>query len=404
MFGLSRRSPKRESVIVALDAIRLPDGRGLIASGAAQGLAIEPDGRVRFIIEIAPEAASTGAALRQAAESAVAAVRGVTGVSVVLTAHSQAPAAAPPPARPSAPQGEAIGEVRRVRKGARLSDEAASQTTPRAGAAQIALPGIRAVIAVASAKGGVGKSTVAVNLAVALSRLGKRVGLLDADIYGPSVPTMLGLAEAEPATGPDRKLIPLDAFGVNSMSIGYLVDPDAPMIWRGPIVMSALTQMLNDVAWGALDILVVDMPPGTGDAQLTMAQRVPLSGVVIVSTPQEIALIDVRRGVAMFQKTAVPILGIVENMAYFQGPDGARVHLFGEGGARRTAEALGAPFLGELPIDIALREGGDAGAPLVASDPQSETAGRFLAIAAQVAEALDAGVGLKPPPEILIVD
>jgi ATP-binding protein involved in chromosome partitioning len=215
---------------------------------------------------------------------------------------------------------------------------------------------------------------------------------------------MLGLAAAEPATGPDKKLIPLEAFGLKSMSIGYLVDADAPMIWRGPIVMSAITQMLNDVAWGALDILVVDMPPGTGDAQLTMAQRVPLNGAVIVSTPQEIALIDVRRGAAMFQKTAVPILGIVENMAWYEGPDGARTHLFGEGGARRTAQSLDVPFLGELPIDIALREGGDAGAPLVAAAPQSKTAGRFLAIAGLVAEALDAGAGLKPAPEILFMD
>jgi ATP-binding protein involved in chromosome partitioning len=396
MFGSKASSPKRENVISALNSVRLSDGRGLFEAGLAQGVSLEPDGRVRFILEVTPADAEAGKVWRAAAEAAVRALTGVTSVTAVLTAAAPAVSPLLPPVKAE--------DVRRVRKGARLSDEAMAQTSPRAGAARIALPGVAAIIAVASAKGGVGKSTVAANLAVALAKLGKRVGLLDADIYGPSIPTMLGLADAEPMTGADKKLIPLEAFGLKSMSIGYLVDQDAPMIWRGPIVMSAITQMLNDVAWGTLDILVVDMPPGTGDAQLTMAQRVPLSGAVIVSTPQEIALIDVRRGVAMFQKTAVPILGIVENMAYYDAPGGARVHLFGEGGAKRTAQALGVPVLGEIPIDIALRVGGDAGAPLVAADPGGPTAALFLAMAASVAEALDAGTGLKPAPTIRFVD
>jgi ATP-binding protein involved in chromosome partitioning len=264
------------------------------------------------------------------------------------------------------------------------------------------------VVAVASGKGGVGKSTVAVNLACAMAMLGRRVGLLDADVYGPSIPRMTG-AHDEPELGEDRKLQPLRAHGLKIMSIGLLVDEAAPMIWRGPMASSALNQMLNDVAWGSeaepLDILVIDMPPGTGDIQLTLAQRVSLSGAVVVSTPQEVALIDVRRGVSMFEKTHVPILGVIENMAFFADPTtGAAIPIFGHGGARATAEALGASFLGEIPIEVALREACDAGVPLVSSGADTLATRAFLAAAAQVLEAVEAGEGLKPAPRIVFED
>jgi ATP-binding protein involved in chromosome partitioning len=266
---------------------------------------------------------------------------------------------------------------------------------------------VRHVVAVASGKGGVGKSTVAVNLACALARLGYSVGLLDADVYGPSAPTMLGV-DGDPELGPDKKLRPLEAWGIKVISIGFLVDEGRAMIWRGPMASSAINQLLNDVAWGSaeapLDVLVVDMPPGTGDIQLTMVQRVALTGAVLVSTPQEVALIDVRRGAAMFEKTAIPILGVVENMAYFADPTtGAPIPIFGRGGAKATAEALHAPFLGEVPIEMALREACDAGRPLVATAPESPTAKAFLAIAEQVAEALKAD-DAKPPPRIVFED
>jgi ATP-binding protein involved in chromosome partitioning len=227
-----------------------------------------------------------------------------------------------------------------------------------------------------------------------------KTGLLDLDVYGPSAPTLLGVAGKKPHMRPDKKLDPLEAHGLKTMSIGYLVDPDAAMIWRGAMATSAVRQMIDDVAWGDLDVLLLDLPPGTGDVQLTLLQRVPLAGAVIVSTPQEMALADVRRGIAMFEKTRAPILGVIENMAYFETPDGNRVHIFGEGGARRTAETAGAPFLGEIPIDVALRESADSGAPLVAKSPDSMTAQRFRAIAQA---ALDNVARLnKPAPRIVV--
>jgi ATP-binding protein involved in chromosome partitioning len=317
---------------------------------------------------------------RDALERAVARLPGVNRALVVLTAH------------------EGAAPSTRVRKGAPPPER-----TPPAPQARTAegLPGVKAILAVASAKGGVGKSTVAVNLACAFAARGLKTGLLDLDVYGPSVPTLLGLAAQKPESRPDKKLIPLPAFGLKSMSIGYLVNVDSPMIWRGAMASSAVRQMFDDVAWAPLDILVLDMPPGTGDVQLTIAQRAPLSGAVIVSTPQEVALADVRRGIAMFEKTHVPILGIIENMAWLDQGDGRKLHLFGEGGARRTAEAFGAPFLGELPIEVALRESADQGAPLVAAAPASPMARRFLAMA----EAIEAGIaqGSKPPPVIRFV-
>jgi ATP-binding protein involved in chromosome partitioning len=396
MFG--RPSPKREDVARALDRVRLADGRGLSQSGLLQGLVVA-EGRVRFIIEAPDGDASEGERLRQAAEAAAREVKGVKSVTAVLTA--EAPKRAPAPA---ATPGQ-TGETRRVRRGARLSDEAMAQTAPPQGAAPgLAIDGVAHVIAVASAKGGVGKSTVAVNLACALADLGLKVGLLDCDVYGPSVPTLTGLTDAEPATRPDKKLEPLAAFGLKVMSIGFMVDADAPMIWRGPIVMSAINQMTRDVAWAPLDVLVLDTPPGTGDAQLAIAQRLSLSGAVIVSTPQEMALADVRRGIAMFAKTHVPILGVIENMSYLVLPDGTRMHPFGEGGARRTAEAMGAPFLGSLPLDPALRASADAGAPLVSTRMGGDTGAIFADMATQIAQRLAGGADGKPAPVIRFTD
>jgi ATP-binding protein involved in chromosome partitioning len=361
-----------EAVAAALDGVKDPIRRqGLVACGRVQGLSVSPEGRVRCVIEAPPEAAERYADVRDAAERAVRKVRGVTGVTVALTAHAEVtsrPAA--PPAQPKARSAEGIA-------------------------------GVGAVIAVASGKGGVGKSTVAVNLACALAAQGARVGLLDIDVFGPSVPTLTGTAGVKPTVGSDKKLIPLQAFGLKVLSIGHLVNADQAMIWRGPMVTSAIRQMLDEVAWAPLDILVLDMPPGTGDAQLTIAQRTPLDGAVIVSTPQELALADVRRGVAMFDKTHAPILGVIENMAWLEQPGGGRLHLFGEGGARRTAEALGAPFLGELPIDVALRESADAGHPLVATQPDHPMAARFAEMATAVRANMAAAA--KPQPVIRIV-
>jgi ATP-binding protein involved in chromosome partitioning len=368
-------------VLAALDGVRDPSsGRGLAAAGLVQGLALGP-GRAGFMLEIDPADVHRYAAVREQAEAALRRVPGVERAQVVLTGQASV-------GEPVAP---APGTVR-MRKGARLSSEAQSQMVP-ARPIHAAKPAhVRHVIAVASGKGGVGKSTVAVNLAVALSRQGLRVGLLDADVYGPSVPRMLGL-DAEPEIGPDKKLVPLQAWGLTTLSIGFLVDEGAPMIWRGPMASSAVRQLIDDVAWGSeaqpLDLLVVDLPPGTGDIQLTLAQRVALDGAVLVSTPQEVALVDVRRGAAMFEKTGVPLLGVIENMAYFPDPaTGAPIEIFGRGGARATAAALGAPFLGEVPIDIALRQSCDDGRPLVAAAPDSPAAAAFLAIAGQIGATL----------------
>ncbi len=304
--------------------------------------------------------------LRGAAQTRLAREPGVVNATVVLTAHRPAP----PPA-------------------------------PAAVAKPPLLPGVTHIVAVASGKGGVGKSTTAVNLAVALARQGLAVGLLDADVHGPSLPRMLG-ASAKPELR-DGKMIPLRAWGIQAMSIGFLVDADTAMIWRGPMVMSALEQMMGQADWGTLDILVVDMPPGTGDAQLTMAQRVSLSGAVIVSTPQDIALIDARRGVRMFEKTRVPVLGIVENMSVFCCPAcGHRTELFGHGGAAREAAALGVPFLGEVPLLLEVRTSGDSGTPICASDPDSPAAKAFAAIAKQVWAGLPQKTRRAPGPRIVM--
>jgi ATP-binding protein involved in chromosome partitioning len=322
--------------------------------------------------------------VRAQAEAAVRAIPGVTVAMIALTAERKAGSAAPPPVpqpHRHAP-GHSHGGIQ----------PAASHRPPQGGQSpmskQAEIPGIAAVIAVASGKGGVGKSTTALNLALGLRDQGLRVGLLDADIYGPSVPRLTGIRE-KPQLNADKKMIPITRFGLSIMSIGFLVEEDTAMIWRGPMVMSAITQMLRDVAWGTLDVLVVDMPPGTGDAQLTLAQNVPLKGAIIISTPQDLSLIDARRGLAMFKKVGVPVLGIVENMSYFQCPHcGTRSDIFGHGGARHEAESLGVPFLGEIPLHMSIRATSDAGTPVVDSEPDGPHAAIYRAIGAKVREQL----------------
>jgi ATP-binding protein involved in chromosome partitioning len=376
----------QEQVVEALRQVRDPDrGGDVVELGMITGLTVR-DGHVGFAVEVDPQRGPALEPLRKACEDAVNALAGVLTVTAVLTAErpSQPSGGTPPPpmagrapAGPGAPGGPGGGQQ----------------------GGQLQLPGIKSIIAVASGKGGVGKSTTAVNLALALRRQGLKVGVMDADIYGPSIPRMLGIEGKPQSDG--EKLEPMRNHGVVCMSIGFLVDQDTPMIWRGPMVMSALEQLLRDVNWGELDVLVVDMPPGTGDAQLTMAQRVPLSGAVIVSTPQDVALLDARKGLNMFKRTEVPVLGIVENMSYFLCPHcGERSDIFSHGGARQTAAQLGVDFLGEIPLHIAIRETSDAGQPIVVSQPDSGEAQAFMAVAAAVAEKLSAGTAHRTGPRI----
>ena len=336
-------------VMRLLRQVRGPDGRDIVAGKRVDSLSVQ-DGAVQVALRTdRAELAGMEAAARQV-EEALRKAPGVRQANVVLTSHKTAQAA---PAAASPAGGERL------------------------------LTGVGRVIAVASGKGGVGKSTVAVNLAVALAQAGRRVGLVDADIYGPSLPRMLGVS-GRPALR-DKTMIPMEAFGVRCMSIGFLVPEEQAMVWRGPMVMGALTQLLGQTEWGALDVMVVDMPPGTGDAQLTLSQRVDLAGAVIVSTPQDIALLDARRGVAMFQKVGVKILGIVENMSYFHCPHcGERTDIFGHGGAEAEAAKLGVPFLGAVPLLADVRASGDAGRPIVAAAPASAAAKEFVRIAAAI--------------------
>jgi len=371
--------PDRDAVLAALDQVRDPrTGKGLAEAGLVQGLVLRDD-RAGFMLEAPAGQLEAYGPVREAAEQALRRVPGVAKAQVVLT-NAEGSAEPPPPA----------AGVTRVRKGARLAADPQAQPAPPADA--VRPPHVRRVVAVASGKGGVGKSTTSVNLAAAFAALGLRVGLLDADVYGPSAPRMLG-ADGDPEYHPEKKLIPLEAWGLKVMSIGFLVDEDAPMIWRGPMASSAVRQMMHDVAWGSeeapLDVLVVDLPPGTGDIQLTLIQKMKLDGVVIVSTPQEVALIDVRRAASMFQKTGTPILGVIENMAYFADPStGTPIPIFGQGGAAREAERLGVPLLAEVPIDVALRQACDDGRPLTAVAPQSAPARAFRAAAEQVRSVL----------------
>ena len=352
----------KEAVLERLSAVVSPDGTPLPATGTLSDIVVS-DGKVFFSLSVDAAVVQRWESVRKAAEDAVRGLPGVTSAMVALTAE-RAAGRGPAPAAPAAP-------AARGRAGAQSRSAQAPE-------------GVDAIIAVASGKGGVGKSTTAVNLALGLSGIGLKVGMLDADIYGPSVPKLLAI-RGRPQVIEGTRLRPMSGYGLQVMSIGFLVEEETPMIWRGPMVMSALTQMLREVEWGALDVMVVDMPPGTGDAQLTMAQQVPLAGAIIVSTPQDLALIDARRGIAMFRRVNVPVLGIVENMSYFLCPHcGERSDVFGHGGARREAERLGVPFLGEVPLDMQIRETSDAGRPLVVSEPNGPQAAVYRDIAKNV--------------------
>ncbi|GAB4351611.1 MAG: Mrp/NBP35 family ATP-binding protein [Oricola sp.] len=351
----------KDLVLEQLKRVKGPDLTGNIVDLGLVSEIVVADKKVFFSITVPADRAEQLEPLRAAAERAALAVEGVEKAGVVLTAARQGG----------------------TDKGSAPAQRPAPQPGPRKPAG---IPGIKTIIAVASGKGGVGKSTTAVNLALALKSLGLEVGILDADIYGPSMPRLMQIS-GRPQTVDGRRLRPMENYGVRVMSMGFLVDEDTPMIWRGPMVMSALNQMLKEVEWGELDVLVVDMPPGTGDAQLTMAQNVPLAGAVIVSTPQDLALIDARKGLAMFRKVEVPVLGIVENMSYFVCPDcGHRHDIFGHGGAEKEAERLGVPFLGGIPLTMQIRETSDAGTPIVVSDPDSPYAQAYREIAKAVWE------------------
>lgn len=363
-------------IFQALKGVAHPrSGRDIVSLGIVQGLQMR-DGNVQFLLQVDPQEGPQLEPLRQAAEKAVLALPGISSATAILTAHSEAP----PPAPARQPQG---GEGRPA-------------------AAKAVLPGLRSIVAVGSGKGGVGKSTTAANLALSLRRLGLRVGLLDADIYGPSQPRLLGLS-GRPQSPDGKRIVPHRLEDMPVMSIGFLVAEDTAMIWRGPMVQSALMQMLRDVEWGELDCLVVDLPPGTGDAQLTLAQQVPLTGAVIVSTPQDLALLDVKKAMAMFRRVDVPILGLVENMSLFICPNCRHeTHIFAHGGAHAEADRQGIPFLGEVPLDLAIRESSDAGRPVVLADPEGAVATHYLAMARRLWEGVEATLagGTRQAPRI----
>jgi ATP-binding protein involved in chromosome partitioning len=368
-----------KDVLAALARTPGPDGvTPLPQSGAIAGVATV-GGKVYVSIAIDPERSMALEPMRRTVETIIKGLPGVTSAAVTLTSER--------------PQGQAAPKM--------VAPKASAPGPGAAAGRQSEIPGVARIIAVASGKGGVGKSTTAANLALALAAEGWRVGVLDADIYGPSMPRLFGL-KGKPASN-GRIMQPLEAYGIKVMSIGFLVEEETAMIWRGPMVQSALTQMMRDVAWGELDCLVVDMPPGTGDAQLTMAQTVPLAGTVIVSTPQDLALIDARRAVSMFGKVSIPVLGVLENMSYFLCPHcGERSDIFAHGGARHEAERLGVPFLGEVPLHIDIRERSDAGTPVVATAPDSVHAKIFMGIAEALKTRLETGAPARQGPKIII--
>jgi ATP-binding protein involved in chromosome partitioning len=368
--------PSETQILDALKTVRDTERDGDIVSLGMIGGLVVKDGNVQFSIEVPPERGPRLEPLRKAAEKAVATLPGTLSVTAVLTAPTAAPGAAhpAPPARHGEPQG---------------------------GQRQL-LAEVGAVIAVASGKGGVGKSTTAVNLALAFAAAGHRTGMLDADIYGPSMPLMLGIHD-RPVSPDGKRLLPMEKYGLRCMSIGFLVPPDSPMIWRGPMVMGALEQMMGDVEWGPLDVMVVDMPPGTGDAQLTMAQRVPLAGAIIVSTPQDLALLDARKGLNMFRRVDVPVLGIIENMSYFVCPHcGERSDIFTHGGARKAAREMGVDFLGEIPLDMEIRETSESGSPIVVSNPDSPHARAYREIAERIWRKVGDRKGRPGAPKIVV--
>ncbi|HFC05164.1 MAG TPA: iron-sulfur cluster carrier protein ApbC, partial [Rhizobiales bacterium] len=350
----------KQQVLDALSQVKGPDLEGDLVSRGMVTEVVITGGNIMFGLTIDPDRAKELEPMRQAAERAVSEIDGVEKVMVALTAEKPAGNGAAAPTRASKTQGAA----------------------PQSGA----VPGVKHLVAIASGKGGVGKSTTAINVALGLAALGLKVGILDADVYGPSLPRLVGhktLPEQDPQS--DGKLQPVEAFGIKVMSMGFLVEEDTPMIWRGPMVQSALQQMLNDVEWGELDIMIIDMPPGTGDAQLSMAQQTPLAGAVIVSTPQDLSLIDARKGLNMFLKVSVPVLGIIENMSYFICDNCDERHeIFGHGGAKDEAEKLELPFLGEIPLDKNVRIRSDSGEPIVVSEPDSIHAGLYKDIAKQI--------------------
>ncbi len=367
----------KERITEALKSVKAPGGEVDIVSAGMVSEIVIAGGNVMFALQVDPDQASAYEPVRKAAEEAVSALDGVEKVMVALTAEKK--------------PGEEGGRPRKA------PQPTASQAP--------GIPGVSHIIAVASGKGGVGKSTTSINLALGLASLGLKVGILDADIYGPSLPKLLGLKQ-EPEPDPENpdKLKALEAYGLKAMSIGFVVDEATPVIWRGPMVMSALQQMMHEISWGDLDVMVVDMPPGTGDAQLTMAQQVPLSGAVIVSTPQDLALIDARKGLNMFKRVNVPILGIVENMSYFICPNcDTRHEIFGHGGARQEAERMGVPFLGEIPLDPDLRERSDSGRPIVATEPDSPHAKAYRQMAETIWNKLHTGdTGRRSMPRIVV--
>ena len=372
-------SPTEIQIMEALRTVKdLESGKDLVSLNMISGLVIN-NGNVGFSIEVHPDKGLEMEPVRQAATKAVDKIDGVTSVTAVLTAHRAA-------------------SQNKPKSSSKHQDQNSGKASKQA------VAGVRNIIAVASGKGGVGKSTVSVNLALAFNTIGLKTALLDADIYGPSQPRMMGLAGEKPTGGDGEKLKPIEKFDLKLMSMGFLVEEETPMIWRGPMVMSALQQFLREVDWGECDVMIVDMPPGTGDAQLTLAQQVPLSGAVIVSTPQDIALIDARKGLNMFRKVEVPVIGIIENMSYFLCPKcGHQADIFGHGGARAEAEKLDVPFLGEIPLHMQIRETSDGGTPVVASDPSSLNSEIFRSIASKIWTILeDDSTTARSAPNIIV--